>query len=306
VEERQVSAGWRERYLALLGMAGVETERPSLEALARLVRAQGETGVFENVTAILRRARAGDGPVPPVDLDALLRARAARRGGGVCFEHTPMFRQLLAALGYRVQPILAQISFPGSHHATVVDFDGGDGTEDGGVRVDGRSDGGGARYLVDIGGGAPLWQPFKIGDTVEIRQAGLGYRLRLAGPAEAEGDEPDVYVQERWIDGEWQVFCRYDLRPAGAAAREAAYQRHQLAGATWVVGNLTLVRCTAEAVYRLRDDELVTHTAGGKRTDHLVTDADYRQVAADVFGLPGLPIDEARAALDDMKRRRAG
>jgi N-hydroxyarylamine O-acetyltransferase len=284
-------------------MAGAEAERPSLDALARLVRAQGETAVFENVTAILRRARTGDGPVPPVDLDALLRARAERRGGGVCFEHTPMFRQLLAALGYRVQPILAQISFPGSHHATVVDFDGAGGA--GGVGgLDGRSDGGGPRYLIDIGGGAPLWQPIRIGDTVEIRHAGLGYRLRPAGPI--EGDEPEVYVQERWIDGEWQVFCRYDLRPAGAAVREAAYQRHQLAGETWVVGNLTLVRCAAEAVYRLRDDELATHAVAGKRTERLVTDADYRRVAADVFGLPGLPIDEARAALDDIRRGRSG
>ena len=308
MEERQVSVGWRERYLASLGMTGVAGERPSLEALARLVRAQGETGVFENVTAILRRARAGDGPVPPVDLDALLRARVERRGGGVCFEHTPMFRQLLAALGYRVQPILAQISFPGSHHATVVDFEGAGGVEGGVVGVNGGSDGDGARYLVDIGGGAPLWQPIKIGDAVEIRHAGLGYRLRPPGPAETEGEgnETDVYVQERWIDGEWQVFCRYDLRPAGAAAREAAYQRHQLAGETWVVGNLTLVRCTAEAVYRLRDDELVTHTAAGKRTEHLETDADYRRVAAGVFGLPGLPIEEARAALDAIRRGRAG
>jgi arylamine N-acetyltransferase len=301
VEELPVPAAWVDRYLAFLGL---EREPPGLPALTRLVRAQIEGVVFENVTAILRRARTGDGPVPAPDTEELLASWAARRGGGVCFDLAPTFRRLLAGLGYQVRPILAQISFPGSHHATVVDFDGGDGTEDGGVRVDGRSDGGGARYLVDIGGGAPLWQPFKIGDTVEIRHAGLGYRLRPAGPAEAEGDEPDVYVQERWIDGEWQVFCRYDLRPAGAAAREAAYQRHQLAGATWVVGNLTLVRCTAEAVYRLRDDELVTHTAGGKRTDHLVTDADYRQVAADVFGLPGLPIDEARAALDDIRRGR--
>ena len=100
------------------------------------MRAQGELGVFENVTAILRRARVPSGPVPPVDLDALLRARAAGRGGGVCFELAPLFRRLLTGLGYRVWPILAQITFPGSHHATVVDLDG-------------------ARYLVDVGSGAP-------------------------------------------------------------------------------------------------------------------------------------------------------
>jgi N-hydroxyarylamine O-acetyltransferase len=280
LERRHVSATWGERYLQLLG---VERERPSREALARLMRAQGATAVFENVTAILRRARTGTGPVPPVDFDALLTARAERRGGGVCFEHTPMFRQLLAALGYQVQPILGQISFPGSHHATIVDLRDADG----------------GQYLVDIGGGAPLWQPILLGETVEIRHAGLAYRLRLAGPG-----EPDVYAQDRWIDGEWQLFCRYDLHPADDATLEAAYQRHQLAGETWVVGNLTLVRCTATTVYRLRDDELVTYTADGKRSERLASGADYRRVAADVFGLPGLPIEAALAALDEIRRER--
>lgn len=277
--DRQVSAAWLERYLALLG---VERERPSRAALTRLVQAQGKCNVFENVTAILRRARSGVGPVPPLDLDALLSARVEGRGGGVCFELAPLFRHLLAALGYRVQPILAQISFPGSHHATIVDLTDLDGT----------------RYLVDIGGGAPLWQPFVIGETVELRHAGLGYRLRPG--------EPGVYVQERLIDDEWQQFCSYDLRPADAATREAAYQRHQLAGETWVVGNLTLVRCTPEAVHRLRDDELVTYTAAGKRIERLSTGADYRRVATHVFGLPGLPIEEALAFLAELKHVRPG
>lgn len=274
MDGRLLSEAWLTRYLSLLG---VGREPPGREALERLVRAQGELGVFENVTAILRRARVPAGPVPPVDLDALLSARAAGRGGGVCFELTPLFRRLLLGLGYQVQPILAQISFPGSHHASVVDLDG-------------------AQLLVDIGGGAPLWQPFPLQEAVEIRHAGLGYRLRPAGP--------DAHLQERLIDGEWQPFCRYDLRPAGATAREVAYQRHQAAGETWVVGNLTLVRCTREAVYRLRDDELVTHTTDGKQTDRIVGGAGFRRVAAEVFGLPGLPIEAALVALDEIRSDR--
>jgi arylamine N-acetyltransferase len=254
------------------------------------VRAQGTSNVFENVTAILRRARAGDGPVPPVDLEALLSARAEGRGGGVCFELAPLFRRLLVGLGYRVQPILAQISFPGSHHATIVDL----------------SDAGDGRYLVDVGSGAPLWQPFKIGDVVELWHAGLGYRLRPAGETEVGAVGAGVYVQERWNDDGWQVACRYDLRPAEDEVRAAAYQRHQLAGETWVVGNLTLVRCTATAVHRLRDDEMVTYTAAGKQVERLDSRDDYRRVAAEVFGLPGLPVEEALTVLDDIKRRRAG
>jgi arylamine N-acetyltransferase len=273
VDRRTVSRSWSDRYLALLG---AEREPPGLAALERLVRAQGELSVFENVTAILRRARVPSGPVPPVDLDALLRARAAGRGGGVCFELAPLFRRLLRGLGYRVWPILAQITFPGSHHATVVEVDG-------------------ARYLVDVGSGAPLWRPLPLAEAAVVRHAGLGFRFRPDGPG--------VHLQERLIGGVWEPHCRYDLVPAGAAARAAAYQRHQEAGRTWVVGNLTLVRCTGEAVYRLRDDELVTHTAAGKQTERLAGAPAFRRAAAEVFGLPRLPVEAALAALDEIRRR---
>jgi len=281
------SSAWVERYLSLLG---VRREAPALDALTRLVRAHGETSVFENVTAILRRARAGltQEPVPPIDYEELLTARAERRGGGVCFEHAPMFRRLLAELGYRVQPILAQISFPGSHHATIVDFE----------------EGAGARYLVDVGSGAPLWQPIRLGETIELQHAGLGYRFHPEG-AEGAADGGGGFIQERRSDEGWQQSCRYDLRPADAATIEAAYQRHQLPGETWVVGNITMVRCTEAAVHRLRDDELVSHTASGKVTQRLTTPAEYRQVAADIFGLPHLPIEEALITLDEIRRTRA-
>jgi len=282
VDERPVDGAWLARYLSLLG---VEREPPGREALARLVRAQGELQVFENVTAILRRARVPQGPVPAVDPDALLAAFAAGSGGGVCFELAPVFRRLLAGLGYRVTPILARISFPGSHHATVVDLDG-------------------VRYLVDAGSGSPLWRPFPLHETVELQHAGLHFRFRPERGADGAGDS-ETHLQERLIDGTWEVHCRYDLRPASAAARAAAYQRHQVDGQTWVVGNLTLVRCTPQAVHRLRDDELVTYTAAGKRVERLEGDAAFRRVAGDVFGLPALPVTEARAALAAIHARPA-
>ncbi|HET7771910.1 MAG TPA: arylamine N-acetyltransferase [Chloroflexota bacterium] len=273
-----VPAGWADRYLALIG---AEQEAPSVAALERLVGAHGRRSVFENVTAILRRARVGlgGGPVPAVDYDELLRLREAGRGGGVCFELAPMFRRLLSELGYRVTPILGQISFPGSHHATIVDFPSAE------------------RYLVDAGSGAPLWRPIRLGETVEFRHpAGLGYRFT------PEGEE--TYVQERWSEDGWQVACRYDLRAAIPETIESAYQRHQMAGETWVVGNITLVRCTEEAVHRLRDDELVTHAAGGKRVARLGSTSEYEAAAREVFGLPALPIGAALEVLDEIRRLR--
>jgi arylamine N-acetyltransferase len=262
---------WIERYLAFLQ---VDREPPSPDALARLTRAQIESTVFENVTAILRRAAVASGPVPAPDPDELLDAWIERRGGGVCFELAPMFRRLLRGLGYAVTPLLAQISFPGSHHATLVE-------------VDGRA------YLVDVGGGWPLWQPVAIGATQESEHAGLGFRLRPDGE--------HTYVQERRDGADWAASCWYDLRSADAPTRDAAYQRHQLACETWVVGDLTLIRSTADGVVRLRDDELVRHSPHGKRSERLQSDADYRAIARDLFGLPGLAVDEARGALTAIK-----
>ena len=70
-----------------------------------------------------------------------------------------------------------------------------------------------------------------------------------------------------------------------------------------MVGNVTLVRCTAEAVYRLRDDELVTYTAAGTQTERLEGAPAFRRAAAEVFGLPRLPVAPALAALDEIRRR---
>src|SRR5205814_6038447 len=121
------------------------------------------------------------------------------------------------------------------------------------------------------------WRPVRLGETTEIRHVGLAFRLRPDGP--------DAYLRERYENGAWQVACRYELAPVDTAVQEAAYQRHQKAGETWVVGNLTVVLCAEDALYRLRDVELATHTAAGTRTVRLTSPADYRRAAAEVFGL---------------------
>jgi arylamine N-acetyltransferase len=264
---------WVERYLRLLGL---EREPPSLPALARLVRAQVLTVPFENVTAILRRARAGEGPVPPVDTDAMLDAWEARGGGGVCFDATPTFQRLLRELGYTLRPSTALISFPGSHQASVVEIDG-------------------AEYMVDAANGAPFLEPIPLDRETTLNAAGLSWRFRR--------ESDDVFVQDRLIDGEWRPFCQYTLSPVDPAAQEAAYQRHQLAGETWVVGNLTLVRSTSDEVYRLRDDQLAHYSADGVRTE-TIAEEDLPRVAAEVFGLPALPVAAAYAALKEIRAAR--
>ena len=183
---------WVRRYL---GFLGVHHRSPSLAALGRLTRAHQSSVTFENVTSILRRRAQPDGPVPPIDPEALLQAWEERRSGGLCFEVAEMFGRLLVALGYRAHPVLGFITFLGHHQAVLVEIDG-------------------RRFLVD-GGGAPFFEPIPLDREVEVRLAGLAYRFR---PDEAG----ENCVQDRWIDGAWAPFCRYELRPPDPDVREAA------------------------------------------------------------------------------------
>lgn len=268
----QAPAAWIDRYLHLLGVAHAE---PDLATLGRLAGAHLAAVPFENVTSILRRRAHLGRPVPPLDPDAILAAWEEKRSGGLCFEVADTFCRLLAALGFRARVVLGLITFLGSHQAVLVE-------------VDGR------RYLIDVANGAPFFEPIPLDGPVEVRRAGLAYRFR-------PGDAAETWLQERWIDDAWAPFCRYELGPSAPRAREAAYQRHHSLGTGWVVGNLTLVRCTEWEVCRLRDQEFTRFTAEGKQTEDVSEPGDRSRLAAAVFGLPGLPIEEGWRALADLR-----
>ncbi len=272
-----VSPDWVRRYLAFLGVA---RRAPDAAALAELTRAHVLTVPFENVTSLLRRRAHAGRPVPPVDADELLGRWEQGRSGGVCYEVADLFGRLLAALGYRVHPVPGYITFPGSHQALLVQL-------------------GDARLLVDVGNGAPFFEPIPLREAVEIVRAGLAYRFRSAV---ATGD----WIQERLIDGAWAPFCRYALRQPDPAAFEAAYQRHHTPGETWVTGSLTIIRCEEEQVVLLRDEELSHFSTAGKRSERISTLADYARVAAETFKLPALPIAEGAGAWRETIARWGG
>ena len=266
-DETPAPRDWVERYLGLLR---VEHSAPSQEALAGLTRAQVGTVLFENVTSILRRRTHPTGPVPPVDPEALLDSWERGRGGGVCLELAEMFARLLVGLGYRARPVLGHMAFPNAHQAVLVEL-------------------GGRRYLADVGAGAPFFEPIPLEGEVEIRRAGLAYRFRSDG---ADG----CWVQDRLIVGTWEPFCRYELRPADPRERDAAYQRHHTPGESWVVDDLTLIRLREDEVWALRRGQLSRFAAEGKRSEP-VSVAACTRLAAEVFGMPGLPVEEALRAL---------
>jgi N-hydroxyarylamine O-acetyltransferase len=258
---------WTQRYLSLIG---VEQGPPGLDGLGRLVRAHVRKVPFENSASILRRHEAGAGPVPPLDPEALLASWEAGRAGGVCFEHTEMFGRLLLELGYDVTPIAGEISFPGSHQALVVDL-------------------GRARWLVDVGNGAPFFEPFPLDRAFEVQRVGLGFRFGVAP------DHADVWVQERALEGGWKPYCRYLLRPQAPADRDIAYQRHHRPRETWVTNSIVLIRSGEEEVLVFRNMDQHRYTPDGKVSAR-VEDAEGWARLPGLLGLPAFPVREVARA----------
>jgi arylamine N-acetyltransferase len=258
---------WVRRHLSRIG---VDEPSPGLAGLRRLVRAHVQAVPFENSNSLLRRREAGEGPVAGLDPDALLDSWEARRSGGVCFEHTEMFGRLLRELGFEVTPIAGEISFPGSHQALIVALEG-------------------ARWLVDVGNGAPFFEPVPLDRPFAIERLGLGYRFHV------DPGDPGIWIQLRAMEGGWMPYCRYLLRPQSPEDREAAYQRHHRPRETWVTNSLVFIRSREEEVLVFRNMDQHRYTGEGKSSCRVVDAEGWTRLPA-LLGLPGFPVrDVVRA-----------
>ena len=265
-------ASWTDRYLAMLG---VERQPPSLEALAEISRAHVERVMFGSIQSLMRRKAQPEGPAPAMDLDHLLTSWERRTGTGVCFEVAAMVHRLLSDLGYNPQIVFGGKVWMGGHQVNVVELEG-------------------RPWMVDPGNGAPFFDPIPLDQEFEIRHLGLSYRFR-------PGEEEHVWIQERLIDGTWQTFFTYDLRPSTPEEREEKYQRHHIHGESFVCTLMRLVRVSQTEVASLADATLTRYTADGKTVETIGDAAEYRRIAAEVFAAPDLPIDEARESLAALK-----
>jgi arylamine N-acetyltransferase len=258
---------WTSRYLALLGL---EPREPDLETLDAIIRAHRAIA-FESVSSLIRRGTNLEGPVPSLDLDDLLETWTGRAGGGVCFEVGSMLGRLLETLGYTVYPVLAQISFPGSHSALMAELDG-------------------RQLLVDVGNGQPIFEAIAVDEPFEIDRAGLRYQFRRNGGS-------GKLVQDRWVDGGYKPFVTYEMSGATPDEMEASFQRHHaLPPMTFVMQNFRLVRCTDDEVLQLRDHEFTRYRADAKSTEEVYGVDRYRELVADAFGFPGMDVERGLRA----------
>jgi arylamine N-acetyltransferase len=124
-----------ERYLSVLG---VEPEKPSVDHLCRLVRAQITRVPFENISKLYLRKMQHAAYIPTLEehLDGIER----HNFGGTCYANNPYFAELLRHLGYQVAMCGADMSKPDVHVVSI-------------LRLEKRE------YLVDVGYGAPFYEP---------------------------------------------------------------------------------------------------------------------------------------------------
>ena len=159
---------------AYLNRLGVEAERPSAEALARLHRAHVERVPYETFWIHLAQ---GWG----IDPAESTRRVATTRRGGYCYQLNGAFGTLLTALGYRVSVNVAGVHEAGgpdvstlrNHAALVVE----------GLPSDTNP---GGRWWVDAGLGDALHDPMPMQDGV-VAQGPMRFGMAEVG-AEGVGD----------------------------------------------------------------------------------------------------------------------
>jgi len=124
-----------ERYLSILGLGA---EDPSLGHLRRLVRAQLIRVPFENISKLYLKKTQNARYIPSLEehLEGIERCNF----GGTCYANNPYFAKLLRHCGYDVDLCGADMTRPDVHVVSM-------------VRLEGRD------YLVDVGYGAPLYEP---------------------------------------------------------------------------------------------------------------------------------------------------
>ena len=263
-------------YRRRIGFAGALA--PTRDCLADLVLAHAAAIPFENIEVLARR-------VPRLDLPGLQDKMIRQRRGGYCFEQNTLFRGVLQAIGFDVQPMEARIrsGVPAdvvtarTHLATRVVLDGVD-------------------HMVDVGCStvAPL-APLVLASREEQAAHGGVYRFVDAG---------GELLLQTLAAGDW-TDC-YQLQPGAPHAIDCE-------AGNWFVAthpksmlghNLLMGRAIAGGRLRLFNRRLSTFRpqAAAPVEQELQTRAEFADVLADDFGLDvaTADLDAVMAALDRL------
>jgi len=257
-----------DRYLALLA---VTARRPSVEALAELTAAHLARIPFENISKLFYRHVATRCALPI--LSQFLDGIEQHRFGGTCYSNSYHFHQLLTHLGYTVALCGADMSAPNVHLVNVVTLDE-------------------ARYLVDVGYGAPLRAPLPLDATADndIRWGPFRYVLR---PRDAEGrSRLDTYRHGVLSHG-------YTVTPTPRRIEDfAAVIAQSYADDATFMHALLIARYGVQRSVMLRNLTLYMQDGSERRTSAIPSPEALPDVIEREFGLPS---DIVRQALDGVQ-----
>ncbi|WAC55690.1 arylamine N-acetyltransferase family protein [Gordonia sp. SL306] len=267
-------------YLRRIGYSGDRT--PSLPNLAGLVAAHVRRIPFENLDPLTGTA------VERLDAESLQDKLVRRRRGGFCYEHNGLFRHVLDALGYRVDPLAGRVVWmkePGplpaeTHQLLAVEIPGDP-----------------QPYLVDVGfGGQTPTAPLRF--TMDEPQNTDLEPFRISA-----GPDDRFRTMESMVGGRWHPLYLFGPRPRPEIdSVVGSWFASTHPGSHFRTG-LSACMIVDDARWNLRGRDLAIHRpdgSGEKRalaTTHDVLDLLVDTFGIDISGIAGL---EARigAVLD--------
>jgi len=234
---------------AYLRRIGFQQEvRPDVATLRALAVAHVAAIPFENLDPFLG--------IPIV----LERARLARKliefgRGGYCFEQNFVFREVLRAVGYPVQGLIARVlwqrddeDITAQSHMLLR------------VEIDGES------WLADVGfGGMVLPGALRLVPGVEQATTHEPYRL-----LERDG----VWRMQALVRGLWQTLYRFDLHPREDIDYIVANHYTSTFAESHFLHGLNIARTEAGRRLTLRSREFAVHSLGDETVRRTLTDTD--------------------------------
>lgn len=249
-------------YCARIGYAGPRT--PALDTLRAIQQLHPATIPFEAIDVLLDRPI----PLEPDAVDAKL-IHAGR--GGYCFEQNSLLRRVLAALGFEVAPLIAQVQWQGGAEAlqrprTHMVLR---------VTIDGQP------WLCDVGfGGAVLTAPVRFDLHAPQPTPHEHYRVTPQG---------NEHLLEVLMGDDWHPV--YLISPA--PCRDGDYLMANYYTSTYPQShfrhNLIVARSTPEARHALLHNRLTIRRKDGSSERSFLSADELEQALAEVFLLPVTP-----------------
>jgi arylamine N-acetyltransferase len=253
-----------ERYLSILG---IEAEPPSLDHLNRLVRAQIVRVPFENISKFWLNKTQGAAYIPTLEehLDGIERYNF----GGTCYANNPYFAHLLRHVGYNVDICGADMTRPDVHVVSI-------------IRLDGRE------YLVDVGYGAPFFEPMAR-DLDHEQEIVFGANRYVLHPQDGHGhSRMDHFRNGELIHG-------YVAKPAPREIeRFDEVIRHSYSQEATFMNVVVVERFLRGRSIRIHNFSLTESTPEGATTTLL---ADREELVECIVHHCGFPADIVREAI---------